>query len=167
MTESLTEVAGALRAVIGASLERVEYGLLPSDKFDPSSVELGGEVVLTWMGEKKVHFTWGGRPGAKQDWVLRATAANLLSPVPPATDVSSSDLWASLIGSELVESEILGWVGEPSVARLRFSAGSILVGVGAEGWFGSADSIMVRPDSSPFLDFPMPIQTMWASSHVA
>lgn len=167
MTESLAEVVGALRGAIGSLLKRVEYGLLPSDKFVPSAVELGGEAVLTWAGEEKVHFTWSGRPGARQDWVLRATAATLLSPVPLATDVSSSDLWAPLIGSRLVESQVLGWEGEPSVVRLRFPPGSVLVGVGAEGWFGSADSILVRPDQSPFLDFPTPVQTLWTSSQLA
>ncbi len=71
MSESLAEVVEALRGTLGSQLKRVEYGLLPSDSLTPSAIELGGEVVLTSTGEEKVHFTWGGRPGAGQDWAQK------------------------------------------------------------------------------------------------
>lgn len=165
-TESL---AAALANVTGARLAGVQYGLLSADESQDvgsTAMQLGGEVALTFTNDHRMHFTWSGWPDASQDWVLRGTS-NRLCRVSKCIDASSLGPWPSLVGRPLIEAQVLGWQDEPSVVRLRFDQGSVLVGVGSNGWFGSADSLLVRPDQSPFLDFPTPIGTLWRGSLLA
>lgn len=165
-TESITVV---LASVTGTRLSGVQYGLLSADEnqdIGSMAMEIGGEVVLRFANDHIAHFTWGGWPEATQDWVLRCTLTPTFT-TPKVIDASSLGPWPALVGKQLIEAQVLGWQDEPSVVRLRFGRGSVLVGVGTSGWFGSADSLMVRPDQSPFLDFPTPIETLWNSNFMA
>lgn len=170
MSPATESLAGALVNVTGALLADVQYGLLSPDEnqdVGSTAMQLGGEVALTFSNDHQVHFTWGGWPGASQDWVLRGTSTRLCTTPTKCIDASSLGPWPSLVGRPLIEAQVLGWQNEPSVVRLRFDQGSVLVGVGSDGWFGSADSLLVHPDQSPFLDFPAPIETLWSGSRVA
>lgn len=169
MSPATESLAAALANVTGARLAGVQYGLLSADEnqdVNSTAMQIGGEVALTFTNDHQVHFTWSGWPDASQDWVLRGTSTHLCT-TPKYIDASSLGPWPSLVGRPLIEAQVLGWQDEPSVVRLRFDQGSVLVGVGSDGWFGSADSLLVRPDQSPFLDFPTPIETLWSGSRVA
>ena len=170
MTTATEALVTILSATVGARLLHVEYGLVEADEnqeLGSVAMQLESEAILRFSDRRQIYFTWSAWPGAKQDWVLRGTSTSLSQEPTKYLKASSFEPWSSLAGRPLIGAQVMGWNGEPSVVRLCFDQGAALVGVGSDGWFGSSDSLLIRPDQAPFLDFPVPIETMWSSNHVA
>ena len=136
MSPATESLAGALVNVTGALLADVQYGLLSPDEnqdVGSTAMQLGGEVALTFSNDHQVHFTWGGWPGASQDWVLRGTSTRLCTTPTKCIDASSLGPWPSLVVGR--SSRRRSWGGKTNPRLFAFGL------IKAPFWSGSVATV--------------------------
>ena len=151
-----TAILDALRPRIGERLRAVEYGddcdeeFVASHPLDDPDLPLDGGVLLRFEGGDLIVTAKG-----PNDWVVSTTGSSAFA---DSLKFDAGDLpyWRSFLGQTLVSASVLGEELEPTVIRLNFSTGSVLVWVaGGEG------SIYVSwPDSKSYLS---DLETLWTS----
>ena len=153
-----TAILDALRLRIGERLRAVEYGddcdeeLVASYRLDDPDLALDGGVLLRFEGGDLIVTAKG-----KNDWVISTTGSSAFPDSLESFDARDLPYWRSFVGQTLVSASVLGEELEPTVIRLNFSTGSVLVWVaGGEG------SIYVSwPDSKSYLS---DLETLWTSA---
>ena len=163
MNKLHTQVGAALARGLGQVLVGIDYMCFPSEvahALDAS--ELDGEVALHFESAPSLYMTWTQNSG----WLdVNSLIASSESQFRPGTltrvPANSHALWATHIGSKMVGAEVLGWQGTPSIARLHFSHGSVLVGVGRESAFRDGDCVLIRSDEPKWLFAGEFAVTLW------
>ena len=161
-----SQVGAAIERVLGLVLVRVEYLCLPHEAPNAlAALELDGEIALRFEANESVYLTWNQVSGWNE---VNSLVASIRPQSKPESfvqaDASSQVLWSAHVGSKLCRAEVLGWSGTPAIARLAFSHGSVLIGVGYEAGFRDGDCILARADDPMWLFAGEEAATLWSAS---